>query len=40
LYEKLRSHLKMLHNRKRGGEMMYLSAPAVKLLIYALYYLV
>lgn len=22
LYEKLRSHLKMLHNRKRGGEMM------------------
>jgi hypothetical protein len=30
LYEKFRSHVKILHNRKRGGEIMKFSAPAVK----------
>jgi hypothetical protein len=39
LYEKFRSHAKRLHNRKRGGEITKLSAPAAKLLIYTLYYL-
>jgi hypothetical protein len=30
LYEEFRSHAKILHNRKRGGEIMKFSAPAVK----------
>jgi hypothetical protein len=39
LYEEFRTHAKRLHNRKRGGEIVDISAPAAKLLIYTLYYL-
>jgi hypothetical protein len=39
LYEEFRSLAKRINNRKRGGEMIKLSAPAAKLLIYTLYYL-
>ena len=38
LYEKFRSHTKMLYNRKRGGEIIQFSAPAAKRLINTLDY--